>query len=422
MKKTTKLLSILLLLAMLITVLPLTSLAASLNYTGTIGNNESFWFHQNYDDEVASASIENGYVPGMHLSYPNPAAVTLSGTPTESGNYTVYISVQTQSGSVLEYTLYIDIKDPAPAPTEKPTEPPTEKPSEGTPKITKHPTGEKVIEGDSAVFIARADHVRQYAWEITIADAVLGVDQLKSYIGGNVKVSGANSEKLTISNIPKALDGAYVRCRFVGAEESVYSEYAKITVTALEKATPTVTKSPTDETVDEGGEASFVAAGKYILKYEWKLQAADGKVYTCADAAKTFNSLKVSGANSEKLTLSNIPASLDGAKIFCEFSAGATVATDKAQLTVIPKPTEAPTEIPTEVPTEAPTEAPKPAETEVPQPLTPEKADDIGSGSNESGKEAKDNTSLVIAIIVSVAVVAVAGIAAFVILKLYGKK
>ena len=89
---------------------------------------------------------------------------------------------------------------------------------------------------------------------------------------------------------------------------------------------------------------------------------------------------------------------------------------------MIPKPTEAPTEIPTEVPTEAPTEAPKPAETEVPQPLTPEKADDIGSGSNESGKEAKDNTSLVIAIIVSVAVVAVSGIAAFVILKLYGKK
>ena len=421
MKKTRKLISILILLAMLVTVLPLTVFAATKNYTGTVGRSESFCFHLDYDDEVEGALLEHGNIPsGMSLTYPNPSAVALSGTPDRAGNYTAYISVLTDSQRRLEYTVNIDIKE-----AEKPTEPPTtatEKPSTGTPKVTKHPTGEKVIEGGSATFIARADNVRQYAWEIAIADAVLSVDQLASYTGTKVKVSGANTEKLTLSNIPKELDGAYVRCRFVGAEESVYSEYAKITVTPLEKATPVVTKHPVDETVDEGGSAAFIAKGNYILSYEWKLQTADGKVYTCSNAAKTFSGLKVSGANSEKVTLSNIPADLDGAKIFCEFTAGKTVATNKATLTVIPKPTEAPTEettVPTtEAPTEettvptteAPTEAPTEPATEAPV-EDPAPKDDSGNGSN-----------LLIILIISIAVVAIAGIAAFVILTLNNKK
>ena len=421
MKKITKLVNLLVLLTILVTVLPLTAFAASASYTGTVGNSESFWFHLDYDDEVEDARIDNGGVPGMNLTYPNPSAVTLSGTPTQAGNYTLYVSVYTKSGSWLQYTLNIDIKD-APTPTEAPpapTEKPAEKPAAPKLKVTKHPTGEKVIEGESAVFIARADNVQKYAWEITIADAVLDVDQLASYLDVKVKVSGSNSEKLILSNIPYELNGAHVRCRFIGAEESIYSEYAKITVTALEDATPVVTKEPTGETVDEGGEASFVAKGDYVQKYQWKLETVDGKVYTGDEAAKVFRGLQIAGANSEKVTLSNIPAALDGAKIFCEFTAGKTVSTGKAQLSVIPKPTEAPSEAPTEAPTVPPTEAPKPAETEAPTVPASERAEEITPPKADTGK---NNTGLVITIIISVAVVAVAGIAAFVILKLYGKK
>ena len=428
MKKTLKRISLLLLLALLITVLPLTTFAAPQSFAGTVGVTETFWFHLDYDDVVTEAQIENGDVPGMYLHFPNPAAVTLSGMPSQSGNYTLYISVYTESGNWLQYTLNIDIKD-APKPTEAPTEP-AEKPS-GKPivinklKITKHPTGEKVIEGDSAMFIARADNVQQYVWEIAIADAVLDVSKLASYLGVNVSVSGANSDTLIISNIPKALDDAYVRCRFQGAEEVLYSEYAKITVTPLEKATPAVTKSPTDETVNEGGQASFVAKGKYILGYQWKLEATNGKVYTCADAPKTFSGLQVSGASSETLTLSNIPAELDGARIYCEFTAGVTVATEKAKLTVIPKPTEAPTEAPIEPATEAPTEAPTAPATEAPSSEVteassePESTEEFVPSQDDSST---GNSALIITIIISLSAVAVAGIAAFVILKLYGKK
>lgn len=393
--------------------------AESQSFNGTVGKSESFWFHQNYDDEVEDASIDNGGVPGMSLSFPNPAAVTLSGTPTQAGSYTLYVSVYTKSQEWLQYTLNITIKK---AVEIQPTEAPEAdlKPSvSAVPKVTKHPTGEKVIEGESAVFIARADYTNKYAWEITIADAVLGVDQLPSHIGHGIKVSGANSEKLVLSNIPEELNGARVRCRFIGAEESVYSDYAKITVIPVEKATPKVTKDPTDETINEGEEVVFVAKADYAQKYSWKLVAPDGKETACTEAAKTFDGLKVTGADTERITLSGVPAALDGYRIYCEFTAGSTVAGGKAKINVIPEPTEAPTEPPlTEAPTQAPTEPVKETEvpTEAPTVAAEPEIDEAPPATQKGG-----STALIITIIVSVTILAVAAIAAVVILKLKGK-
>ena len=426
MKRMKHILCVLTVLIICLSAMTVTVFAQTQSFNGTVGKSESFWFHQNYDDEVEEARIDNGGVPGMSLSFPNPAAVTLSGTPTQAGSYTLYVSVYTKGQEWLQYTLNITIKK---APEIKPTEAPaTEAPEvnlkptvAAIPKVTKHPTGEKVVEGESAVFIARADYTNKYAWEITIGDAVLGVDQLAGYIGSNIKVSGANSEKLTLSNIPKKLDGARVRCRFIGAGESVYSDYAKITVIAEADATPEITKHPTGETVDEGGEASFVAKAKYAQKYAWTLIAPDGTKIDCVDAPKSFSGLKVSGANGEKVTLSNIPADLDGYQIMCEFTAGTTVCSDKAMINVNPKPTEAATEpAQTVEPTEAPT---TPVQETVPQaqepttaPVTNPSAEDTPSAEKNGG-----STALIITIIISVTVIVVAAIAAVVILKLKGQ-
>lgn len=377
---------LLILLTLLVCILPLTVSATSVSYSGTVGSSETFWFHLDYDTTVESASIDNGTVPpGMNLGFPNPASVTLTGKPSQAGSYRMYISVYTDNGDWLQYTVDVTIQE-----AEKPTEAPTEKPANGTPKVTKNPTGESVIAGDSAVFIARADHTRQYVWEIAIADAVLDCADLPGYLGGGIRVSGENTEKLVLSNIPESLDGAYVRCRFVGTEESVYSEYAKIRVTAQKDATPVVTKDPTDETVDEGGAAVFVATAKYAQVYRWQMISPEDVVYDCATAPTHFPGLKVTGANTERLTLSNIPAELDGYRIRCEFTAGSVVFSKSAKLSVNPKPTEATTEATTEaatepstaatteaptVPTEAPpTQAPTEAPTQVPEDTQKEKS------------------------------------------------
>ena len=432
MKRICRISSVLLLLTMLVMVLPLTVLAESQSFNGTVDNKEEFWFHQNYDDEVESAQIENGAVPGMSLRFPNPAAVTLSGVPTQAGSYTLYVSVYTQSGEWLQYTLNISIKktpEVKPIETTASTEAPaaTEKPEvnlkptvSALPNVTKDPTGETVVEGESAVFIARADRAKKYTWEILVGDKTMNCSKLPDYLGTGLTVSGTSGEKLVISNIPKELDGAKVRCKFTGNTDSVYSAYAKITVIEEKDATPEVTKNPTGETVEEGAETSFVAKAKYAQKYTWKLVAPDGTKIKCKDAPDMFAGLKVSGSITERVTLTNIPLELDGYQIFCEFTAGSTVSSDKAKIHVTPLPTQAPTTAPSETAateqTVAPTVVP---ETEIPaqtEPTVVEKPD-----LNTDEEDSRDNTALIITIIVSVTIVVVAAIAAVVVLKLKGQ-
>lgn len=433
MKRICRIIFILMPLAMLVFTMSLTAFAKNVYFNGTVGDSEKFWIHTDYDTTVDDCAIVNGDVPGMYLSLPNPASVCLEGTPTRAGTYTIYVSVTTSAGMELEYTVSVAIdeaKTPteAPKPTEepKPTEAP--KPSDGTPKITKHPTDEKVIEGDSAVFIARANNVRQYAWEITIADAVLDCTQLPTYLGKNVKVSGASSEKLVLSNIPKELNGSYVRCRFIGAEESVYSEYAKITVTPLSEATPWVTKNPTDETVEEGGEASFVAKAEYTQFYTWQLISPDGVIFDCDTVHLTFPDLKVTGSKTERITLSNIPLELNDYKIRCMFTAGDAVVSNPAKLTVMASTTEPPTEEPTEAPTEATAESTEAAET---QPTTEEPANNNGNVADVAATEPPETDTgssdggshlLLIVLIICAAAVAIAAIVSYTILILKKSK
>ena len=382
-KMTRKTICVLLCLFWLATLLPMTIFAESVSFVGTVGSAETFWIHTDYDTVVTEASIDNGDVPpGMNLAFPNPASVTLTGTPTRSGNYTAYVSVYTDTGDWLQYTVHVDIQEAPTQPTEKPNLKPEVRPSAQAPVVTKHPTGETVIAGESAMFIARADNATEYVWEIAIADGVLDCGKLPGYIGGGVRVSGETSETLTLSNIPEGLDDAYVRCRFTGPGGTVYSEYARIRVIAQKDATPVVTKDPTDETVDEGGMAVFVADAKYAQTYRWQLISPGEVVYDCATASTHFPELKVSGGDSSRLTLENIPAELDGYRIRCEFTAGSVVFSKTATLHVNPKPTEATTEPTTEPTTEATTEpttepsteAPTTAATEAPEePAAPQK-------------------------------------------------
>lgn len=413
MKRVCSLLCAVMLLTVFLAPLIQPARAADQEYTfyGTVGETEYFIIHSNAYDEILEAEIYNGVIPGMLLDVSGGATLGLAGIPTTDGEFKVFITMKTKGlGTVdIKVTVYIN-------PAES---------SSGVPKVTKNPTGETVVEGESATFIARADNVRQYCWQFALADASFDASELASYIGKGVKVSGWNSEKLVIENIPKELDGLYVWCQFVGAEASVDSAAAVLMVVPLEDASPVVTKHPTSETVEEGGSAEFVARAKYVQEYLWRLVTPNGNVYDCDSIQNYFPGLKVTGATTERLILSNIPLELNGSRIRCLFTAGYTTASDDAKLTVKEKatepsteaPTEAPTEVPTEVPTETPTEAPteKPAEA----PETPNASGDSAEiDRNDKDDSPKNNNTLLIVLIISVAAVAIAAIAGFTILKL----
>lgn len=380
-----------------------------------------FWFHQNYDDEVSSASIDNGSVPGMSLTYPNPAAVCLSGTPTTAGSYTLYVSVYTKNGEWLQYTLNVIVRIRETAPTD----PPATQPVQPEIVITKHPGGETVTETDSAVFTVKAENVAEYSWELLTTDGqtVAGENFEATFKG--LKAKGYGIDRLELENIPLSLNGCKVRCRFSGNGKTVYSNYATITVKAAKDATPVITKNPTSERVNEGGLCQFVARAKYAQKYQWELVSPAGTVYDAAKADQTFEGLKVTGASGETLTLKNIPAELDGYQVRCKFTAGTTVTSESAYLYVnsVKKTTEETTQPTTEATTEPATEATtepvtEPVETTAPAATEEPTIPDEPAFGDEDPGETGGNTTVILVAIICAAVVAVAAIAAVVILKL----
>jgi len=401
--------------------------AAELEYTfyGTAGKTEYFIIHSNAYDEILEAEIRSGSVPGMWLEVSGGATLGLAGEPTTAGEFRVFITMRTEGLGTVDFkvTVYINPAEPS---------------SDGIPKVTKNPTGETVVEGESATFIARADNTRQYCWQFALADACLDVSELPDYIGRGVKVSGWDTERLVIENIPTELDGLYIWCQFVGAEASVDSTAAVLTVIPQEDALPVVTKHPTSETVEEGGEAVFVAKAKYAQEYLWRLIAPDGSTYDCTYIHNYFQGLKVTGATTGRITLSNIPLELNGSRLRCLFTAGYTVASEEATLFVTEKATipltEGPTEEPAEESTEPPAETAAEKPTESPEQTPTEKSaeafvngtapseedSDRTTGSNREDQNDKGSNTVMIVLIISIAAVAIAAIAGFTILKLKG--
>jgi hypothetical protein len=413
MKQINKLLSLLIILVILAGSLALPAAAADWEYTfyGTVGKTEYFIITSNAYDEILEATIYSGTIPyGMELNIAGDVTLGLAGVPTTDGEFNAFITMKTRDlGTVdIKVTVYINPADPS---------------SEGVPVVTKNPTKETVVEGESATFIARANNVRQYIWEIGMGDATMTCQEFIDYYGKGIKITGYDTEKLVIHNVPKDLDGVHVWCQFVGAEDSEFSDAAMLTVIAQKDATPVVTKSPSDETVEEGGEAVLIAKAKYAQSYLWQFVSPDGAIYDCADAPKSFKGLTVSGADSERIVLKNIPLELNGYRIRCKFTAGEVVFSNTAKLTVTEKPTEPTTEPPTEAPTEPPTEAPTEAPTEQPaeEPAATQTGKKPVTSKNDAQKDAGSgggNTALIITIIISATTIVVAGIAAFVILKL----
>ena len=185
---------------------------------------------------------------------------------------------------------------------------------------------------------------------------------------------------------------------------------------------PTIPKSPTGETVDEGGAASFVARQNNAIWAVWYFISPDGNTYVRYDKIEAkFPGLKIVDGMYATVRVRNIPAALDGWSVACQFSnREGAVMTDAALIKVnakaapaaqaSPEPTPTPTVEPTATPVPAEqTPAPEAAASE-PTPAPSSAPTPVPAKSASANKTAKDYKPLII--ICAAAVLAVLDICA----------
>lgn len=139
---------------------------------------------------------------------------------------------------------------------------------------------------------------------------------------------------------------------------------------------PSIYFHPKDAKVEEGKYASFWVSGDYVADYDWYLKSPDGEKLKLEDLETKFPGAVVTENHQSSLTISRIPAEMDGWSVVCTFvSAGNITRKDSnpAKITVTgaaspsPEPTPEVTPEPTPEATPEPTPEPtpeEPAETE----------------------------------------------------------
>ncbi len=99
---------------------------------------------------------------------------------------------------------------------------------------------------------------------------------------------------------------------------------------------PTITKSPTGETVEAGESALFIARSDGATRAVWHFVNPDfSQDIEYTEAAQVFDGLDVVDGDTDSLALLNISESLDGWSVYCRYSnAVGSADTDRATITV----------------------------------------------------------------------------------------
>ena len=130
---------------------------------------------------------------------------------------------------------------------------------------------------------------------------------------------------------------------------------------------PVITKDPTDETVDAGGDCWFIADYSNAQYAVWHFISPDGKTdyrYNDPAVATAFPGLKIENGDQSNLHLSSIPAQMNGWGSYCEYSNNTgSVRTNAAVVYVKGAPAATPTPSPSATPTAKPSPSPTPSAT-----------------------------------------------------------
>ena len=206
--------------------LALPGLSAGADYVNSFEAGTDIGSIQVFSSNLVIKSYEKyaGSLPaGLSLSW-DDYGIYMAGTPTTAGNYSSSYNVVTENGT---YSFIINLSiTGGTAPTATPA-------AGSTPHITKHPTGETVEPGGSAQFVARADDATKITWRLVSKDTTVTYNAADGpdYFRG-LSVDGLGTERLTLENIPSALDGWCVEAKFENANGASYSNGARITVKA----------------------------------------------------------------------------------------------------------------------------------------------------------------------------------------------
>ena len=240
-----------------------------------------------------------------------------------------------------------------------------------------------------------------------------GGDQAGENQTGGDQTSGTGSGSATGTN--GTTDGSTTTDATTGQNGSESGSNATTeatptpTVTPTPTATPTptpslpvITKDPTDETVDVGGDCLFIGGCSNALNTVWHFVSPDGKTdyrYDAQEIKTAFPGLRIQFEYGEDyLHLLDIPAQMNGWRACCEYSNnvgsvrtgyavvhvnGATAATPSPSPSAPPPPTPTPT--PTATATPTPTTTPTVSPSPVVSP-TPEGTGEPPAALNRGGK------------------------------------
>ena len=207
------------------------------------------------------------------------------------------------------------------------------------PKVTKSPTSETVNPGGSAIFQARYEDAIWVVWHFVSPDGTRDLDYKEAgQEFPKLEILNGEYSQLMLKNIPSELSGWKVYARYSNHAGYTDTAMATITVNGAGTAAPTttntnnnantttaglpkVTKSPTSETVDVGGHCYFLARYEDAIWAVWHFVSPDGtRDLDYKEAAKEFAKLQIEGGEYSQMKLSNIPAELNGWKVYCRYS------------------------------------------------------------------------------------------------------
>lgn len=175
----------------------------------------------------------------------------------------------------------------------------------GLPAITNQPASSTICDGSNAGFtVAATGSGLNYQWQVNSGSGWSNISNAGIY-------SGASTNALVLTGATTSANGFQYRCVVSGTcTPSVTSNAVSLTV----NTPPVITSQPSSQTICEGLNHTFsIAATGSSLTYQWQVNIGSG--WTNLTSAGVYT-----GANTNALTLNNIPANYTNYQYRCVVS------------------------------------------------------------------------------------------------------